>query len=49
MDKKSKKDFLELADIPDVGDHITNPDERERAWEIEHAEKAESILKKFMP
>lgn len=44
--KKSKKDFLELADIPDVGDHITNPEERERAWEIEHAEKAESILKR---
>ena len=44
--KKAKKDFLELADIPDVGDHITDPDEREREWEIEHAEKAESILKK---
>ena len=44
--KKAKKDFLELADIPDVGDHITDPAEREYAWEIEHAEKAESILKK---
>lgn len=44
--KKAKKDFLELADIPDVGDHITDPEEREYAWEIEHAEKAESILKK---
>ena len=43
---KAKKDFLELADIPDVEDHITNPAEREYAWEIEHAEKAESILKK---
>ena len=44
--KRAKKDFLELADIPDVEDHITDPEERERAWEIEHAEKAESILKK---
>ena len=44
--KKSKKDFLELADIPDVEEHITDPDERERTWEIEHAEKAESIIKK---
>ena len=44
--KKSKKDFLELADIPDVGEHITNPEERERAWEIEQAEKAESIIKR---
>lgn len=44
--KKSKKDFLELADIPDVEDHITNPAEREYAWEIEHAEKAEAIIKR---
>jgi hypothetical protein len=44
--KKSKKDFLELADIPDVDEHITNPAEREYAWEIEHAEKAEAIIKR---
>ena len=37
---------MELADIPDVGTHITDPAERERAWEIDHAEKAESIIKK---
>jgi hypothetical protein len=44
--KKSKKDFLELADIPDVEDHITDPDERERNWLIEHGEKAEAIIKR---
>ena len=45
--KNTKKDFLELADVPDVDDIITDPAERERAWEIERAEKAESIVKKI--
>jgi len=42
----AKEEFLELSEIPEIGDHITDPKEREREWEIERSELAENIVKK---
>ena len=42
----AKDEFLELSEIPEIGDHITDPKEREKEWEIERSEQAENIVKK---
>jgi len=43
----SKKEFLELAEIGDVSDEITNPREREKKWEETKAELVENTVKKI--
>jgi len=41
----SKKDFLKLADVEDVGDEYTDLDERDRAWQHERSGEIVNIIK----
>ena len=41
----SKKDFLKLADVEDIGEEITDLDERDRAWQHEKSTEVVNLIK----
>ena len=43
----AKDEFLELSQIEEISEEITDPEERERNWEIERSEEAENLVKKI--